>query len=101
LVYIVLSGEPVKKVLIDTEYQGHSAEIKEVLVQLFEKFGQALPDITFGYVGKESPAHKTGISVFRKLAQPSVVVTAKDIIKLLYTKAKQKGWRPRSGRGSP
>lgn len=90
LVYMALIGEPVKKFLVDTEYVGHNAEIKEALVQLFEKFGQELPEINFGFVGKKSPAHKAGINVFRKLAQPDIVVTAEGYSKVVVYKNKTK-----------
>lgn len=102
LIFLLLKDTKLQEVLIDTEYDGHNASIKEVLVQLFERFQKEVPEINFGYVGKRSSAHKAAIEAFRKKKKVTITATAEDMLKLLYTKlSNKKGWRPRSGRGNP
>lgn len=102
LIFVLLKEEKLQEVFIDTEYSGHQASIKEVLVQLFERFQKKLPEISFGFVGKKSNAHLAAIGAYRGDIQVVFTVKAEDILKLLYGNlATKKGWRPRSGRGNP
>ena|SRR3989344_4781585 len=104
MIYILLQKSKVESVLIDTEYSGHDASIKEILIQLFQKSQKSCPEINFGYVGKHSNAHHLGISIFRNKQKADIIVGAKDILTILYDKLKkpkEKGWRPRSSRGNP
>lgn len=105
LLFLLLKNEKIKDTItIDKEYYGHEADIKNILLQLFEKHKSKIPEIDFGLVGKKSPAHNSGIKVFRKEHRPTLVITAKDILEVLYGKPKlsiKKGWRSRSGRDNP
>lgn len=105
LLFLLLRGEEIKEpIMIDKEYFGHEADIKNILLQLFEKHRSKSPEIEFGFVGKKSPAHDSGIKVFRKEGRPTVIVKAKDILEVLYGEVKisnKKGWRSRSGRDNP
>jgi hypothetical protein len=101
LIFILLSKQKLTEVLIDTEYSGHDANIKEILIQLFQKNKQTCPEINFGYVGKKSNAHLVGIDIFRNNRKADIIITGEDILKLFYEKSKEKGWRPRSSRGNP
>lgn len=102
LVFMLIREEKLQEVLIDTEYSGHQASIKEVLVQLFERSKREKPEINFGFVGKKSNAHLAAIAAYRKKKPVDVTVKAKDVLNLLYTNLPtKKGWRPRSGRGNP
>jgi len=105
LLFLLLKDEGIKEpIMIDKEYYGHEADIKNILLQIFEKHQGKTPDIKFGLVGKKSPAHDSGIKVFRKEDRPTVIAKAKDILEVLYgvmKKASKKGWRSRSGRDNP
>lgn len=102
LVFILLKEEKIQQVVIDTEYPGHQASIKEVLVQLFQRFRKDMPEINFGFVGKKSNAHIAANEAYRKKRQIDITIKAEDILKLLYSNSgSKKGWRPRSGRGNP
>lgn len=105
LLFLLLKDEAIKEpIMIDREYYGHEADIKNILLQLFEKHQRKSPEIEFGLVGKKSPAHDSGIKVFRKEDRPTGIVNAKDILEVLYGESKKgikKGWRSRSGRDSP
>lgn len=102
LIFILIRKAKLNEVLIDIEYQGHEASIKEVLVQLFERFRQSAPEIYFNYVGKRSSAHHAAIAAFRREKKVNIIVRAEDILKLLYSSfSNKKGWRPRSRRGNP
>lgn len=112
LLFLLLKDEGIKEsIMVDKEYYGHEPDIKNILLQLFEKYQLKSPEIDFGLVGKKSPAHDSGIRVFRKEDKAVLVVKAKDILEVLYGKPKinkaslrvstKKGWRSRSGRDNP
>ena len=84
LVYCLLADEKIDSVVIDREYLGHEATIKSMIIQLLSKNGKNIPDIRFDYIGKLSQAHKTALDVFRGEREADVVVTAKEVLKLLY-----------------
>ena len=102
LIFILLKEGKPQEVLIDTEYSGHQASIKEVLIQLSERFQIKLPEISFGLVGKKSNSHLAAIAAYREERAVDITVKAENILKLLYGNlSNKKGWRPRSGRGNP
>ncbi len=102
LVFLLIKDEKLHEVLIDTEYYGHHASIKEKLTQLFERFEKSQPIIHFGFVGKKSTAHLAAIEAFREQRNVTITVKAEEILRLLYSNQRtKKGWRPRSGRGNP
>ncbi len=104
LVFLLIKDEKLHEVLIDTEYYGHHASIKESLMQLFQRFEKSPPVVHFGFVGKESPAHLAAIQAFREQRKVTITVKAENVLTLLYSKrnvSTKKGWRPRSGRGNP
>lgn len=85
LVFLVLKDVKLSDVIIDTEYSGHQASIKEVLIQLFQRFEKESPEINFGFVGKKSNAHLAAIEAFRNERQVNLTVLAEDLLTLLYT----------------
>lgn len=89
LIFFLLRQEKFTEVLIDTEYQGHTASIKEILIQLFQKECLAFPEIKFGLIGKKSRAHSLAIKVFRKEGKPDLLLKATDVLELLYKKRLQ------------
>ncbi len=74
----------VKLIVIDREYLGHEATIKGMIIQLLNKNRRSIPDIRFDCIGKSSKAHKVALDVFRGEREADLVVTAKDVLKLLY-----------------
>lgn len=98
IIYIALCDLKIDDVIIDTEYTGHNASIKEKLIQLFEKDHTLYPNIHFGFIGKHSHAHIKAIEVFRGDRKANKVLKAEDVLRLLVNKANKKGWRLRSGR---
>lgn len=102
LIFLLLKDEKMKEVIIDTEYYGHHTSIKEVLVQLFQRFEKKTPEINFGYVGKKSNAHLAAIEAYREKREVDITTKAEDVLKILYSNlGNKKGRRPRSGRGNP
>ncbi len=69
-------------ITIDTEYQGKDQQIKQHLLRLLKRSGRVVEtsQITFGYIGKNSPAHDAAITVLRKQVAPDLVVTLEEIL---------------------
>ena len=84
LIYFLLSDEKVDSVVIDREYFGHEAIIKGMIIQLLNKNRKNVPEIQFDFIGKSSRAHKAALDVFRGDVEADLVVTAKDVLKLIY-----------------
>lgn len=99
LIYLLIKDEKLTEVEIDREYPGHENGIKERLIQFFERDQKDLPEINFGLVGKQSNSHIEALKAFQKDAEPGLVIKAKDVLGVIYSK--KKGWRPQSGRGNP
>lgn len=64
------------------------------LVYLLLKDDLKAPEIDFTFIGKDSPAHKAALEVYRGFKKPDKKVSAKDILELFYSK--KKGWSPHS-----
>jgi hypothetical protein len=62
----------VQGVLIDVEYPGKEAQIKEHLFNLLHRAGvnTQRTSVAFAYIGKRSNAHSTAIAVFRENGTP-------------------------------
>jgi hypothetical protein len=84
LIYFLLSDERVDSVVIDREYTGYEAIIKGMIIQLLNKNRKNVPEIQFDYIGKSSVAHKVALDVFRGDREADLIITAKDVLKLLY-----------------
>lgn len=71
--------------IIDQEYTGHDALIKNRLLQLLRAEGlRVYPDMfAFGYVGKESRAHYLALGVHQGKIKPDHRVTWKQLLKAL------------------
>lgn len=69
-------------VVLDTEYQGHTAGIKEHLFNLLRraKYSVHRDQVVFGYVGKKSPAHSVAYTVHRGDGKPDRIITAEDLL---------------------
>ena len=84
LIYFLLADESVDSVVIDREYMGHEESIIGFLIYLLNKTGKNIPSIRFDYIGKSSPAHKAALDVFRGKKEADLVVSAKEVLRLLY-----------------
>ncbi len=73
-------------VTIDKEYPGKEPTIKNFLLQLYRKERRKPPAIRFDAIGKKSPAHKTALAVFQNKKRADVVVTAREVLGVLYAK---------------
>ncbi len=69
------------RVVIDDEYTGHRGLIKFQVTHYLRKLGVkvATDVITFGFVGKHSPAHDLAIEVFRRKRTPDRRVTFAEL----------------------
>jgi hypothetical protein len=72
------------QVRIDLEYPTYEASIKEHILNLCRRYNLRVKcDITFGQVGKKSPAHEVAIQVYRGKARADRVITASEVLKEL------------------
>lgn len=69
--------------IIDIEYPGHEAMIKQRLYNLLHRVGIAVQrnQISFGFVGKKSRAHVVALETFQRKRIPDQVLTVNDILK--------------------
>lgn len=84
LIFLLIKDERVKTVLIDQEYKGNEATIKNILIQLFRRFDLEEPEVEFGLVGKKCNAHRVAIATLRQEQKPDLIVGAKEVLKLFY-----------------
>ena len=87
LIFLLIKNEKIEEVVIDKEYPGHKATIKNLLLNLFRRVSKDAPIIDFDNIGKKSAAHKTAWEVFQGKREADMVVKANDIINLLYKNA--------------
>lgn len=72
--------------LIDNEYDGNQAVIRDVLVNLFSRFTEIPLDndnIGFGNVGKHSLAHAVANQTYSGIRRPDAVLDFQDYFRLL------------------
>lgn len=74
--------ERMSEVIIDTGYQGHQASIKDHPITILRRAGYNVrkEQVSFGYVGKQSPVHKTALATLKKEQTPNLVVMLEDIL---------------------
>lgn len=84
LVFLLLKGEKIEEAVIDKEYPGHEATIKNIIVQLFRKTKRKPPEISFATISKQSNAHKAALEVFRGKRKADIAVQSKEVLKLFY-----------------
>lgn len=86
LVFLLVKKERVNELFIDDEYPGHGPLIKDIIIKLFEGHKLKVPHINFGLIGKNNEAHKVALETFRGKRDADVIVNAKDVFGLFYTK---------------
>lgn len=84
LIFLLIKNEKFNEVYIDKEYFGNESTIKNILIQLFQKYSIKPPGIGFKSVGKQSQAHKIAIDIFRGRRKADVIVESKTILKLFF-----------------
>ncbi|MBU1662400.1 MAG: hypothetical protein KKD28_13115 [Chloroflexi bacterium] len=82
LYYLVRELPPGERVVIDKEYTGHEKSIKNMLLALLwrDNPDYDAENITFGYVGKKSPAYKKALAIYRGIARADRIITARDLL---------------------
>ncbi|MCL4389996.1 MAG: hypothetical protein M1484_01050 [Patescibacteria group bacterium] len=89
---------PKSAVVIDNEYVGHEDVIKLKIKQFSEKLGCDVSElVTFGLVGKKSPAHLLAASVTDKVKRPDLAIEVCDVWKLINLKPNKNDRVSRSG----
>jgi hypothetical protein len=73
-------------VQIDTEYPGHEAVIKDILVQMLREQKMHEPNIYFGRIGKKSMAHHRAYAVATGKLEPKRKVGLNDLVKIAIKK---------------
>ena len=76
------------RIVIDREYEGREGAIKLALLNWIWATHPGFPAdaVSFGYVGKQSRAHKRALAVYRGKAQANRVLTARDLVEPVRTK---------------
>lgn len=75
---------PRHKVIIDREYMGHEDFIEERIEVYVAQLGSKPPPINFGHVGKLSKAHQLGYIVAVGKEKANLVVTADEVLKVIF-----------------
>jgi hypothetical protein len=76
--------EKLATVIVDPEYPGYEADIKDWGLTLCRRHGIPVhrDQIVFRRVGKKSPAHRLAYRTFRGKIQPTQRVAAEDVLRL-------------------
>jgi hypothetical protein len=82
LYYLIRELPPGELVIIDIEYTGHEATVKNMLLGLLwqDNLNFDADSVTFGYVGKRSPAHEKALAVYQGGAKADRTLTARDLL---------------------
>ncbi|OGZ35491.1 MAG: hypothetical protein A2815_00590 [Candidatus Portnoybacteria bacterium RIFCSPHIGHO2_01_FULL_40_12b] len=86
LIFLLLKNERIEEVVIDNEYPGHEATIKNIIIQLFQKIKIKTPQISFDTIGKQSNAHKAALEAFRGKRKIDITIKSKQVLELFYRK---------------
>lgn len=72
-----------EQVVIDVEYPGHEAKIKEHLINLLHREGIGIhrTKIQFGFVGKKSRAHHVAIETFKGKLKPDQIIQLEQVLR--------------------
>ncbi len=67
-------------IIIDREYYGREATIKEILLEMLEESRTDIP-IAFGQIGKHSPAHMMAKEIFRGNKKAGCVISFNELLR--------------------
>lgn len=84
LIFLLIKNERMDRIIIDKEYPGHEAFIKEIILQLLRGVKAKPPQIDFSFIGKQSLAHKIAIETFRGIRKADMIIKAKEVLALFY-----------------
>jgi hypothetical protein len=75
--------EQTDRVIIDEEYPGYAADIKAMLLRMLWRIGKSVDPavVTFGLVGRSSPAHDLALRVSRRKRPPDQNITSQGLLK--------------------
>lgn len=93
LYFLLKEGiENLSRVVIDLEYMGRDAQIREHLINLLRREGKAVEaeQIQFAQIGKLSPAHDLAIDTLRRRKQPDLVLTVEDVLEQFRSSRKRR-----------
>lgn len=89
LVFLLIKNERINSLVIDREYPGHEAVIRNILHSLFAKNKIKSPKVSFSQIGKKSKAHQEAIAVFQSKRKPDVVVKANNVLSVFFSKERK------------
>lgn len=83
LYYLLRELPPNAQVTIDMEYPGHERDVRSMVLNLLWRDDPDFDadNISFGYVGKKSPAHKKALAVYQRRAKADRKLKADDLLK--------------------
>lgn len=86
MVFILIRDLNFNQIIIDLEYPGWDAQIKNYLLEDFHRHHLPLnpSQICFKSIGKTANAHWHAYYVFKKKHQPEILVTAKEVLNTLF-----------------
>lgn len=89
LIYLlIINTKPNSEIIIDKEYPGKEGLIKLNILK-YDQLNQILAEnIDFGLIGKKSTAHNLAYDTFRKIKQPNKIITAEEIMKIIFPQKK-------------
>jgi hypothetical protein len=92
LVTIILKEvKPKNKVIIDSEYPGHEALIKNIIKNTLKQFNISTPPLEFNLVGKSSPAHDLAAKVAHNKKKANKKVSLEEVLKIILGNKKRSG----------
>ena len=84
LVYLLVKDhiEKLALIIIDKEFPGHEAVIKNRILTLCRRRGLVVhkDQIIFANIGKKSPAHKLAWRVYNQVVEPDKALSAHDVL---------------------
>ena len=84
LLYLLLKDymEKLDRVVIDREYTGHEALIKDRVMALCGRRGVSVnrDQVVFDWVGKKSPAHKLAYRAYKGVMKPDRLISASEVL---------------------
>jgi hypothetical protein len=78
--------QQITDVRIDTEYPGHEAVVKDIVIQMLREQNIPEPNIHFGRIGKKSMAHHRAYAVALGKLEPERKVGLDDLLEIAIKK---------------
>lgn len=82
------------KILIDQEYLGHEGVIYDRIYFYLDRLKvNKNISVEFGIIGKSSSAHILGASVATKKQKPNLIISAEEVLRIIFGKEKDRASR--------